>query len=84
MQAAKTNADLKLAAGYQVYRGFNSTAAAACIRQAAALPNPAGRDNRRKIEATLGTADWVPLVNNPESDPQKIAAVAQALGCTVP
>jgi hypothetical protein len=83
VEAAKTNNDLKLAAGYKVYTGFNATAAAACIRNAAGLPNPAGRDNRRKIEATLGTADWVPVVNDPRTDPQKIAAVAQAVGCPV-
>lgn len=83
VQSAKAINDLKLAAGYEVYTGFNASAASDCIDKAAKLPNPAGRDNRRKIEATLGTADWPPIIRDPRTDPQRIAAVAKAVGCPV-
>jgi hypothetical protein len=83
VEATRINNELKLAAGFKVYTGVNVTAAADCIRKAAALPNPAGRDNRLKIEAALGTADYVPVVNDPQTDPTKIAAAAQAVGCPI-
>jgi hypothetical protein len=83
VESARANNELRLAAGYERYTGFNTSAAAECIDKAANLPNPAGRDNRRKIEASLGTADWPPIIRNPQTDPQKIAAVAKAVGCPV-
>lgn len=78
-QAEKTNREL--AAGYVTVRGYNTTAAAACVRAKAFLPGQAGAANRRAIETAVGTTAWVPIINNPDSDPSRIAKAAAAVGC---